>query len=273
MRSAGKNCGPNLIIRPETPRQLMDAMDYVLVADEATVRPRTFRDRLRLQEAVTAILRKYVDAFYRRRRERWETENMEYRPLDENDPNLSFNRDRVREGRPAYILQVRHSDKKLLDTIRELLNQADRLYREENEGLPRIAFDRHLYLPLLVEKSEALKSIPPALNESEARFVRDLKAFWDEEKNCALAGKEVYLLRNLSRGRGIGFFEERAFYPDFILWILDGEAQHIIFIEPHGMLHARTYIHDEKARLHERLPELARELARRSKHKKVSLDA
>jgi len=28
-------------------------------------RPRTFTDRTRLQEAVTAILRKYLDTFYR----------------------------------------------------------------------------------------------------------------------------------------------------------------------------------------------------------------
>jgi hypothetical protein len=30
------------------------------------------------------------------------------------------------------------------------------------------------------------------------------------------------------------------------------------------MLHAKAYIHDEKARLHERLPALAREIAKRS---------
>mgnify|MGYP001000632106 CR=1 FL=1 len=251
----------------------MSQIDCALIADETTVRPRTFADRQRLQEAVTAILCKYMDAFYRRRRERWETQVMEYRPLDENDPNLSFNRDQVREGRPAYVVQVRPSDKELIEAIRELIEQEERLPKEENDKLPRIVFDRHLYLPLLVEKSEALKSIPPALNESEARFVRDLKAYWEAEKDRSLAGKEIFLLRNLSRGKGIGFFEERGFYPDFILWVIEGQAQRIIFVEPHGMLHARAYIHDEKARLHERLRELAPEIARRSGRRDVSLDA
>ncbi|MGC8782252.1 MAG: DEAD/DEAH box helicase family protein, partial [Anaerolineae bacterium] len=111
--------------------------------------------------------------------------------------------------------------------------------------------------------------------ESEARFVRDLREYWNAEKDRLLAGKEVFLLRNLSRGYGIGFFEERGFYPDFILWVVDQKtnAQRIVFIEPHGMLHAKAYMHDEKARLHERLPALAQEIGRRSGRGNVHLDA
>ncbi|GLW60406.1 type III restriction endonuclease subunit R [Hydrogenophilus thermoluteolus] len=263
----------NLIIRPETPRQLMGEINYTLIADEATVRPRTFAERQRLQEAVTAILCKYMDTFYRRHRERWESQNMEYGLLDENDPNLAFNREQVKENKAAYIVRVPRSDAELLAKIQQLIADADRLYRQENQGLPRITFDRHLYLPLLVEKADVLKSIPPALKESEAQFVRDLKAYWEAEKDRSLAGKEVFLLRNLSRGKGIGFFEERGFYPDFILWVLEGKAQRIIFVEPHGMLHAKAYIHDEKARLHERLRDLALEIAQRSGRQDVSLDA
>jgi len=263
----------NLIIRPETPRQLMDQIKYTLIADEATVRPRTFAERQRLQEAVTAILCKYMNTFYRHRRERWETHTLEYRPLDENDPNLAFNREQVKENKAAYIVRVSRSDDKLLANIKQLIADANRLYRQEDQDLPRITFDRHLYLPLLVEKVDVLKSIPPALKESEAQFVRDLKAYWEAEKDLSLAGKEVFLLRNLSRDKGIGFFEERGFYPDFILWVLDKQAQRIIFIEPHGMLHAKAYIHDDKARLHEKLQELAPEIARRSGRQDVYLDA
>ena len=39
------------------------------------------------------------------------------------------------------------------------------------------------------------------------------------------------------------------------------------------MLHAKAYIHDEKARLYERLPELAKELEKRSKKKDITLDS
>ena len=56
----------------------------------------------------------------------------------------------------------------------------------------------------------------------------------------------------------MGFFESSRFYPDFILWIKlwikNKDAQRIVFIEPHGMLDAKAYVHDDKAQLHERLP-------------------
>lgn len=265
----------NLIVRPGTPRRLIGQIRYSLIADEAVVRPRTFAERERLQQAVSNILRKYLDAFYRRRRERWETEVMEYRPLDEQDPNLAFNRDRVGEKRATYIVKVKRSDKALLEALQKFVEEAERLYQEENGRLPRIRFDRHLYLPLLVQESDRLETIPPALNRSEAQFVRDLRDFWEKEKDKRMAGKEIYVLRNLSRGKGVGFFENSGFYPDFILWVLNQQTKHqrIIFVEPHGMLHAKAYMHDEKARLHERMPHLAQALAQRSGRHHVSLDA
>jgi len=263
----------NLVIRPDTPRKVFQRVQYTLVADEVVVKPRSFAERALLQEAVTNIMRKYVDAFYRTRREQWEaTEALVYRPLDETDPNLIFN-DGVVGGEPgpAYVIKVRRSEGELVEAIEKLLAHAEQLYQQENASLPRIHFDRHLYLPLLIEQADKMASIPPALKPSEAQFVRDLKAYWEEQKkNASLAGKEVFLLRNLSRGKGIGFFEERGFYPDFILWIVDGMNQRIIFIEPHGMLHAKAYIHDEKARLHERLPDLAQEIGKRSCRKDIA---
>ena len=48
-------------------------------------------------------------------------------------------------------------------------------------------------------------------------------------------GKELYLLRNMSRGKGIGFFEAGNFYPDFILWLLVGDRQYVTFIDPKGI--------------------------------------
>jgi len=64
----------NLILQLETPRQLIRAITYTLIADAAIVRPRTFVERRR-QETVTATLRTYTHTFYCRRRERRETEN------------------------------------------------------------------------------------------------------------------------------------------------------------------------------------------------------
>ena len=103
--------------------------------------------------------------------------------------------------------------------------------------------------------------------------MEDLRAYCRSEKDKSRTNREVYLLRIPSRGKGIGFFDARGFYPGFILWIKDLSTQRIVFIEPHGMLHAEAYEHDEKARLHERLPELAKAIAKRTKPKNVAPDS
>lgn len=267
----------NLVIQPDVLPKILKHNDkglYRLIADESVIMPRSFEDTALLQEAVINILRKYVDAFYRTNRERWDSNHMVYRTLDESDPNLKFNPGHVKEqelGR--YSVQIRRSEKGLVSDVEELIKDMERLYKEETRELPRIHFDRHLYQPLLVERGEEIKMTPPGLKESEKQFVKDLKDYWMEEKDKSLAEVEVFLLRNLSRGIGIGFFEERGFYPDFILWIKEDKKQHIVFLEPHGMLHAEAYMHDKKARLHEDLPELAKDISRRSKLSDITLDS
>jgi hypothetical protein len=267
----------NLLILPETPRQIIAQVPCTLIAEDSVLHPQTWADRVRLQEAVTHLLCRYLDKFYQTRREQWDEKTMIYRPLSKEDPNLNFRPQGLSEAKAAYVVRVPRSEKQFIDAVKKLLAEQKRLYDQENAGLPRIHFDRHLYQPLLVAMPDKAQMIPPGLQESEARFVRDLRDYWNAEKVKALAGKEVFLLRNQSRGYGIGFFEERGFYPDFILWVVDQSGQRIVFIEPHGMLHAKAYINDEKARLHERLPDLAQEIAKRSAQRgmtqNITLDA
>ena len=71
----------------------------------------------------------------------------------------------------------------------------------------------------------------------------------------------------------MGFFEESNFYPDFILWIVVEKKQHIVFIEPHGMIHAKAYKHDEKASLWERLRKLEKDVGQRSGRQDITLDS
>jgi hypothetical protein len=76
----------NLVIPPDVPRQIIVGAGpsplYRLVADEQVVRPTSFRGAALLQEAVSNILRKYADEFYRANRERWDASRLVYRPLD-----------------------------------------------------------------------------------------------------------------------------------------------------------------------------------------------
>ena len=253
-------------------RILEDRDRYTLVVEETVVQPRSFNDLRRLQEAATRILRMYIDAYYRVHRERWESKQMVYKALDERDPNLSFGSES--EGKGQYIVSIRRSKRGLMEDIQKLIADHECLYQQETRELPRFHFDRHLYQPLLVDAGDDdLRTTPPALNDSEKRFVKDLKDYWKMEKDGKLSGREVFLLRNQSRGTGVGFFESTGFYPDFILWIKDGEKQHIVFVEPHGMRHANAYRHDDKATLHNRLPKLAQKIGERSKRKDVTLDS
>ena len=263
----------NLIINFEDLRRLMERGPrvYCLTAEESVARPETFDDLARLQGAVLSVLRKYADALYRRRRANWESNNLVYKPLDEDDPNFRFN---IAEGGSAggYVVSVPRSKTALIKDIERLIADCNALYREEEGALPRIHFDRHLYQPLLMDNGK-VKISPPGLNDGERKFVEDLRRYWGEERDEMPEGAEVFLLRNQGRGAGIGFFENSGFYPDFILWVKSDDRQRIVFIEPHGMVFARAYAVDEKVRLHERMPELAREISERSGIPNVRLDS
>jgi len=117
------------------------------------------------------------------------------------------------------------------DVLRILFSSA--AIEKSDEEKPGIHFDRHLYQPLPVERDDKVRSEPPGLKDSDRRFVEDMRLYCRAEKDGSLIGKEVYLLRNLSGDKGIGFFERRRFFPDFMLWIKDEQSQRIVFIEPH----------------------------------------
>lgn len=250
-------------------------------ADEHIFEPRNWHDREDLQAIVHSVLRRCADQCWQSERQRWEGERMNYREVDDSDPNLTLNVDPIVTETPGarpqshYVVTVPLEDADLRDQIVELIDQQGKLYEQELGELARIYFDRHLYQPLLIKGSNPEVTVsPPPLNESETRFVRELRDFWRECGSALHPATELFLLRNRGRGRGVGFSSEgTGFYPDFILWLVSGGRQRIVFVEPHGMLHAKAYEEDEKARLHERLPALGEGIARRSDATgKVSLD-
>ena len=263
----------NLVIQQGALRGILERKAYQLFTEEWVVRPSSRIEWIRLQEAVVNILRTYADALYRHRQAKWESNHLVYKTLAEDDPNLRFNFN-VGEEAGRYIVKVSREHANLIEEIERLIANCDTLYHDDQGKLPRIHFDRHLYQPLLVESFDGkIKMSPAGLPESEQQFVAHLKDYCSNQPNGLPHGAELFLLKNQSRGRGVGFFESVGFYPDFILWIRTGDKQRIVFIEPHGMLRAQPYIQDNKAKLHERLPELADEISKRSGTTDVELDA
>ena len=101
---------------------------------------------------------------------------------------------------------------------------AQRKLRDVEYGkLPR-DYVRPAPLPAVALRQQRLIEVRPVhLNEGERDFVLDLREYY-EQHPAFFAGRELYLLRNMSRGRGIGFFEAGNFYPDFILWLVTPRA-------------------------------------------------
>lgn len=240
----------NLSFTAATLRTILEDGNYEVLCPDGQLQPRSYGDLRRAEEAAVAVLRKYTAAFYDRRRRAWEQERLRLLPLTESDPNLAFG---------GYEVRAR---KDFAETVRELVRKADEIYRQDVANFPNVHFDRHLYQPLLMsDESGRMETTPPALNEGEARLVADLRNYLHGNGE-RFEGKEVFLLRNLTRGRGIGFFEAsegESFYPDFILWVIEDGQQWIVFIDPHGLQYTRG-LHDPKVQLHRRLSKIEPQL-------------
>ena len=135
-----------------------------------------------------------------------------------------------------YRILIDKSQEEIVAKLEELKAAIEKgdLKPWEFQGMKAIWFGKHLYQPLLYLDSNIVEISPAPLNKGERQFVEDLKAFHDGNADF-FKTKELYLLRNLSKGRGVGFFEAGNFHPDFILWLLAGGQQHVIFVDPKGI--------------------------------------
>ena len=231
------------------------------VMDDSEVKPKTQEQVTRLEALVLTLLRKYISKFYGIIQKRWNDEGVRLKQLDKSHANFT-----------DWSLSISKDDASELEPHINYLIENGEIYGPDPTDLPIIFNDRHLYQPLLTESGTdtTIRTTPPALEESAKDFVKDLHSFVREQREALLAEKEVFLLRNQSRGRGIGFYENEGFYPDFILWILEGAKQRIVFIEPHGMIYELINEHNPKITVFKRLRTLSRKRFR-SEH--VQMDS
>jgi hypothetical protein len=88
--------------------------------------------------------------------------------------------------------------------------------------------------------------------------VEDLRSFCDANPDF-FSTRELYVLRNLSKGRGIGFFEAGNFFPDFIVWVISGNRQRVAFVDPKGL--RSVGLHDRKIRFFQTIKQIEKRLA------------
>ncbi|MGB9621951.1 MAG: restriction endonuclease subunit R, partial [Brevinematia bacterium] len=196
-----------------------------------------------------------IDSFYKEHAKRFETENLHYSNVKEQLSLFNFEKS---SGKYVYKIQVNKKEKDLIEKIRKLVKNLDELLKAEDRILPQVYFDRHLYLPILLQDEKFEKMTPSGLVESEEKFIKGLREYLksnqEKFKHC-----EVYLLRNFPK-TGVGFqLHWHGFYPDFIMWLKDGDKQTIVFIDPKGLEHTRG-LDDEKIQFSKEIKELEREL-------------
>lgn len=179
------------------------------------------------QETAVSLLKKYAERYYTYKKAEWEKDKLEYRELTPDDPNFF----------EEYRLAIDRSCTEIIDKLTALKGDMEKgVFKPlEFQGFKAIQFERHLYKPLLFVNSEHVEVKPVPLNEGERALVEDLQKYCENNAGFFSGGRELYLLRNMSRGRGVGFFEAGNFYPDFLLWILDGKTQRVNFIDPKGI--------------------------------------
>jgi hypothetical protein len=257
----------NLTVDRHTLRRVLEDEHYELYCASDLVALTSFADVSRLERIALMILRKYVERYYTRARRRWEQHRLEYQVLDEDEENLIA----------SYEARVKRSAAEFLRALLDMLDDPA-LYKNDEGDPPRVHFDRHLYLPLLLDdqgEEPVVKYSPPGLNPGEQDFVKALRTYvktdegqeWLVHRDC-----ELFLLRNQSRGRGVGFLlNEERFFPDFILWLKSADRQHIVFIDPHGLITSGDLDHDQKVQFFKTIKSYERELNTRASRDNISL--
>ena len=248
----------NLVFNTDVLKEILDldkGLYQLFVTEKSAVESRNLADLERLEALVLTILRKYIAKFYRLVQQQVNTDNMTLDTLGKDDPNLNFGK---------WKISFRTEDTELIQQMREYgeemkrLAEAGAIYASSVTPSLAVYIESHLYQPLLaIGTKEDLQITPPALVKSEQDFVKDLHNYLQKQCGTFLSSKQVFLLRNQSRGTGVGFYLNEGFYPDFILWMLDDQKQRIVFIEPHGMVHEAINKYNDKILLYKRLRELS----------------
>jgi len=247
----------NLIIDDNVIKQIVKSNKYKIFLNESKgisienydgkplLKIESFDGIRKFHEIILTVLKDYIQKFYRKEEKRKTMDYLEVESLTiNNHPSMYPENQEI-------ILKI---PKKLASEIEEITKQLEE-YDPDSNKLPKewmdwknsfiVHFDNHLYTPLIIwrKNKEEIQSVPVKLNKGETEFLVDLKNFLNR-KSSLLENYEIFLLRNLSR-RGVGFFINSGFYPDFIIWVKGEDKQCMIFIDPKGIRNLGNFNDDK----------------------------
>ncbi len=243
---------------------LADASWYKLYIPEEELQFSGSHDFKRIrswQEIAATLLKKYCEQFFSDHQSKWESLHSEYVELKEEDWGLATDTD----GSLGYRFSIdknEHLDVlEKLKHLKEAVTTGKLKELEVKQGaLASFNFNRHLYGPLIhISSVSGIQVAPVSLNDGEKDFVCQLRDFYHANAGF-FEGKELYLLRNQSKGKGLGLYVEgSSFYPDFILWLVVGQTQYVSFVDPKGIRNLNGLI-DKKIQFHKDIKEIERRL-------------
>jgi len=248
----------NLVLTRDGLKNILLSDRYKILTLPEIFEVKSHNNVIKIEDIAILIIKKYIELFYRKYAKRFEMENLYYGTVGKQHILSLFER----PGKKfSYTVQIDKKEKNLIEEIRKLAQNFKKLIREDTKTLPRIYFDKHLYVPILLQSKKINKISPTGLVESEKEFIVGLKEYLKKNKN-KFSGVEIYLLRNYPKS-GVGFFNLSGFYPDFIMWIKTGRKQFIIFIDPKGLEHTKG-LDDEKIKLSEDIKQLEQKLGKKN---------
>ena len=237
----------NLIIDIDTIKKIISSKRYKIFLNKSegidiqnnSLKIVSFEGVKKFNDIILMLIKEYIFKFYKNKERKKAMDYLDIEPLTIKKHSFMY---------PKIIVKIQ---KELITDIEKIIKELNE-YEPDNNKIPKnwldwksfiVHFDKHLYTPLIVWKKnkDKIKSIPVKLNEGETNFLSDFKDFL---QNSNLKDKEIFLLRNLSK-KGIGFFINSGFYPDFIIWIKKENRQHIIFVDPKGIRNLGNF-NDEK---------------------------
>ncbi|MCL1051878.1 DEAD/DEAH box helicase family protein [Shewanella abyssi] len=219
----------NLQLGRNTIRELLSDPSWYRLLIPADMMEVTTMERVQMwQEIATALIKKYVERYYHFRKSEYEGPHLEYYQMSDKDDNFIDN----------YKATVDRNADEWINKINELKDHLQSgTFRDSWSfgNLKVFDFSKHLYQPLIYFKNnEVVKLSPVPVNEGERDFIEDLKHFCVNSPEY-FEDKELFVLRNQSKGKGVGFFEAGNFYPDFIIWLIVDNKQYVCFVDPKGL--------------------------------------
>lgn len=255
----------NLTITQNAVEELLQDTSWYLLYAPDEVMALGQLERLSLwHDMAIALLRKYCEMFYGFRRKQWEADKLEYRPITENSKYLpNVNDDNPQGSYVVTLDRVRHESLiTRLETLKNKIAQKNVSFwnGKIEDGLEFLWCERHFYQPLLAATQGLDFQVSPvSLNKGERDFVKDIQSATEVG---VFAGYDVYLLRNQTGQGAVGVFIDGGFYPDFILWLVKGDQQKVIFIDPKGLRNHKP--EDSKVKFYQTIKEIEADLRKQN---------